>query len=114
MCSQTIHRSAPILWRWLFNRLTLCIKDAPSGTVDKQTTFGPDEQCTVVASAIYADCLIADVHSSSAIAAAWAYPALRLAYIAAYVANLPPLRSLCWAGAMTCAGLLYLEGLSAI
>jgi uncharacterized MAPEG superfamily protein len=54
------------------------------------------------------------VHSSSAIAAAWAYPALRLAYIAAYVVNLPPLRSLCWAGAMTCAGLLYLEGLRAI
>ena len=59
-------------------------------------------------------CLIADVHSNIAITAAWAYPALRLAYIAAYVANLPPVRSLCWAGAMTCAGLLYLEGLKAI
>jgi uncharacterized MAPEG superfamily protein len=59
-------------------------------------------------------CLIAEVNSAAAITAAWAYPALRLAYIAAYVANLPPVRSLCWAGAMTCAGLLYLEGLKAI
>ena len=59
-------------------------------------------------------CLIADVHSSIAITAAWAYPALRLTYIGAYVANLPPVRSLCWAGAMTCAGLLYIESLKAI
>ncbi|MFM2158378.1 MAG: hypothetical protein RLZZ124_852, partial [Cyanobacteriota bacterium] len=36
------------------------------------------------------------------------------AYIGAYVANLPPLRSLCWAGAITCTGLLYLEGLKAV
>lgn len=57
-------------------------------------------------------CLIADVQSSSAVAAAWIYPALRLAYIAAYVANLPPLRSLCWAGAMTCTGILYVNGLT--
>ena len=59
-------------------------------------------------------CLIANVDNSIAIAAAWAYPALRLAYIAAYVANLPPLRSLCWAGAMTCTGLLYLSGSSVL
>jgi uncharacterized MAPEG superfamily protein len=59
-------------------------------------------------------CLIAGVNSGVAIAAAWAYPALRLAYIAAYVANLPPLRSLCWAGGMTCAGALYLSGLRAV
>jgi len=56
-------------------------------------------------------CLIAQVDSSTAIAAAWAYPALRLAYIAAYVANVPPVRSLCWAGAMVCTGILYLDGL---
>jgi uncharacterized MAPEG superfamily protein len=59
-------------------------------------------------------CLIADVQSSAAIAAAWAYPVLRLVYIPAYVANLPPLRSLCWAGAMTCTGILYLEGLKSL
>ena len=55
-------------------------------------------------------CLIANVDNSIAIAAAWAYPALRLAY----VANLPPLRSLCWAGAMTCTGALYITGIAAI
>jgi uncharacterized MAPEG superfamily protein len=56
-------------------------------------------------------CLISEVNSSTAIAAAWIYPGLRLAYIATYVANLPPLRSLCWAGAMTCTGILYLDSL---
>ena len=59
-------------------------------------------------------CLIAEVSSGAAIAAAWSYPALRLAYIGAYVANLPPLRSLCWAGAMTCTGILYLSGLTTL
>ena len=59
-------------------------------------------------------CLIGKVDSTAAIAAAWIYPGLRLAYIAAYVANLPPLRSLCWAGAMVCTGILYLDGLRAI
>jgi len=59
-------------------------------------------------------CLIADVQSGKAIAAAWIYPALRLGYIAAYVANLPPLRSLCWAGAMVCTGVLYIKGLTAL
>ena len=58
-------------------------------------------------------CLITQVHNPIATAAAWIYPGLRLAYIAAYVANLPPLRSLCWAGAMVCTGVLYLEGLKA-
>ena len=57
-------------------------------------------------------CLIAKVDSNAAVAAAWIYPVLRLAYIAAYVANLPPLRSLCWAGAMTCTGILYVNGLT--
>ena len=59
-------------------------------------------------------CLIGKVDSTAAIAAAWIYPGLRLAYVAAYVANLPPLRSLCWAGAMVCTGILYLDGLRAI
>jgi uncharacterized MAPEG superfamily protein len=59
-------------------------------------------------------CLLAHVDAPSAIAAAWIHPALRLAYIGAYVANLPPLRSLCWAGAITCTGILYLEGLRAV
>jgi uncharacterized MAPEG superfamily protein len=47
-------------------------------------------------------------------AAAWLHPLLRLGYIAAYVANIPPLRSLCWAGAILCTGLLYSEGLRAL
>lgn len=49
-----------------------------------------------------------------AIAAAWLHPALRLGYIGAYVANLPPLRSLCWAGAILCTALLYSEGLRGV
>jgi uncharacterized MAPEG superfamily protein len=49
-----------------------------------------------------------------AVVAAWLHPALRLAYIGAYVANLPPLRSLCWAGALLCTALLYGEGLRAM
>jgi len=59
-------------------------------------------------------CLAAQVQAPTAIAAAWIHPALRLAYIAAYVANQPALRSLCWAGAITCTGILYLEGLRAV
>jgi uncharacterized MAPEG superfamily protein len=55
-------------------------------------------------------CLLAGVTSPLAIAAAWIHPALRLLYIGAYVANIPPLRALCWAGAITCSGFLYLEG----
>lgn len=62
--------------------------------------------------------LVASVHgwvpSTAALAAAWLYPALRLAYLPAYVANLPPLRALCWAGGITCTGLLYIEGLRAV
>jgi uncharacterized MAPEG superfamily protein len=30
------------------------------------------------------------------------------------VANQPALRSLCWAGAMVCTGVLYVEGLRAV
>ncbi|MCS5698965.1 MAPEG family protein [Cyanobium sp. FGCU-52] len=47
-------------------------------------------------------------------AVALAHPALRLAYIAAYVANVPVLRSLCWAGAILANALLYTEGLKAV
>lgn len=59
-------------------------------------------------------CLITEVNSGSAISAAWVYPVLRLAYIAAYVANLAPLRSLCWAAAMICTGILYVEALRSL
>ena len=59
-------------------------------------------------------CLLANVNGPAAIAAAWIHPALRLLYIAAYVGNLPPLRALCWAGGITCSGILYLEGLRAV
>ena len=59
-------------------------------------------------------CLLAVVTSPIAIAAAWIHPALRLAYISAYVGNVPPLRGLCWAGGLTCTGILYVEGLRAL
>jgi uncharacterized MAPEG superfamily protein len=62
--------------------------------------------------------LIAAAHgwqpSGVAIAAAWLHPLLRVAYIGAYLANVPPLRSLCWAGAILCTALLYSSGLQAI
>ena len=59
-------------------------------------------------------CLLVGVSTPAAIAAAWIHPALRLLYIGAYVANVPPLRALCWAGGITCSGILYLEGLRAV
>ena len=59
-------------------------------------------------------CLLVGVGAPAAIAAAWIHPALRLLYIAAYVGNVPPLRALCWAGGITCSGILYLEGLKAV
>jgi len=49
-----------------------------------------------------------------AVVAAWLHPALRLGYIGAYVANIPPLRSLCWAGAILCSAILYSEGLRGV
>ena len=51
---------------------------------------------------------------TTAIVAAFAHPALRVAYIAAYVGNVPPLRGLCWAGGLICSGILYSEGLKAL
>lgn len=50
----------------------------------------------------------------AALAAAWLHPLLRLGYIGAYVANLPPLRSLCWAGGILCTAILYSEGLRGV
>lgn len=46
--------------------------------------------------------------------AALLQPALRLLYIGAYVGNLPPVRGLCWASALTCTGILYGEALKAL
>ena len=59
-------------------------------------------------------CLLMGGSAPAAIAAAWIHPALRLLYIGAYVANVPPLRALCWAGGITCTGILYLEGLKQV
>jgi uncharacterized MAPEG superfamily protein len=63
-------------------------------------------------------CLVAPAALAAAPAAlslaAWLHPLLRLLYIAAYVANLPPLRSLCWVGALLCTALLYLQGLQGV
>lgn len=59
-------------------------------------------------------CLLVGVGAPAAIAAAWIHPLLRLLYIAAYVGNIPPLRALCWAGGITCSGILYLEGLKGV
>ena len=59
-------------------------------------------------------CLIAGVDEQVAVIAALVHPALRLLYIAAYVINLAPLRSLCWASGILCTSLLYLEGLRAV
>ncbi|MFN7898814.1 MAG: MAPEG family protein [Synechococcaceae cyanobacterium] len=62
--------------------------------------------------------LVAVLHGSEApqvaLVAAWLHPALRLGYIGAYVANLPPLRSLCWAGAILCSAILYGIGLQGL
>ncbi|MEI8251126.1 MAG: MAPEG family protein [Synechococcus sp. ELA057] len=46
--------------------------------------------------------------------AAWLHPALRLGYIGAYVADVPLLRSLCWAGGILSTALLYGMGLRGI
>ena len=51
---------------------------------------------------------------TTAVIAAFAQPALCLAYIAAYVGNVPPARGLCWASGLVCTGILYSEGLKAL
>ena len=62
--------------------------------------------------------VVAVLHSgplpSTAVVAAFAHPALRLAYIGAYVGNIPPVRGLCWASGLICSGILYSEGLKAL
>ena len=62
--------------------------------------------------------LVAALHGAPAgavaIGAAWLHPALRLGYIGAYVADVPLLRSLCWAGGILCTALLYGEGLRGV
>ncbi|MCT0200826.1 MAPEG family protein [Synechococcus sp. CS-1325] len=68
--------------------------------------------CLLAAPAVLAASPLAA--SPMAAVAAWLHPALRLAYIGAYVANIPPLRSLCWIGALLSTGLLYSEGLKAL
>jgi uncharacterized MAPEG superfamily protein len=59
-------------------------------------------------------CLVAGVTAPVAVIAAWAHPLLRLAYIGAYVGNMPPLRSLCWIGGLLTTAALYIEGLRAL
>ena len=49
-----------------------------------------------------------------AIPAALLQPLLRFLYLPDYVANIAPLRGLCWAGALLCTGILYSEGLKAL
>jgi uncharacterized MAPEG superfamily protein len=52
--------------------------------------------------------------SGLVVAAAWMHPLARLAYLAAYIGNLPPLRGLCWATGLLCSGVLYVEGLRVV
>ncbi|MCX5932630.1 MAG: MAPEG family protein [Cyanobacteria bacterium] len=59
-------------------------------------------------------CLQAGAAGPLLTAAALLQPLLRLIYIGAYVANQPLLRSLCWAVALVCTAVLYLEGLKAV
>ena len=44
---------------------------------------------------------------SLAVAAAIAHPIFRAIYVVAYITNIPPLRSLCWALGLLCTGILY-------
>ena len=48
-----------------------------------------------------------------AVAAAWAHPVLRIAYISAYLFNVPLARSLAWFLGMLCSGILYGVGFGA-
>ncbi|MCP9824730.1 MAPEG family protein [Synechococcus sp. EJ6-Ellesmere] len=59
-------------------------------------------------------CLQAGAGGPLVAAAALLQPLLRLTYIGAYVANLPLLRSLCWAVALVCTAVLYMECLKAV
>jgi len=59
-------------------------------------------------------CLVGGVSNPAAALAAWLHPALRLAYLGAYIGNVAPLRGLCWAAGLVCTGVLYAEGLRAV
>ncbi|MFQ6537997.1 MULTISPECIES: MAPEG family protein [Aphanothece] len=59
-------------------------------------------------------CLVAGAMGPLAVAAAWLHPLLRAAYLGAYIANVPPLRGVLWAGGLVCSALLYGEGLKAV
>lgn len=59
-------------------------------------------------------CVALAVASPTAALAAWLHPALRLAYLGAYIGNVPALRGLCWAAGLVCTGVLYAEGLRAV
>ena len=48
-----------------------------------------------------------------AVAAAWAQPVLRIAYVSAYLFNVPLARSLAWFLGMLCSGILYGVGFGA-
>ena len=49
-----------------------------------------------------------------AVAAAWAHPVLRIAYISAYLFSVPLARSLAWFLGMLCSGILYGVGFGAL
>ncbi|MEY3735672.1 MAG: hypothetical protein RLZZ624_731 [Cyanobacteriota bacterium] len=59
-------------------------------------------------------CVIAPPSAAIAVAAAWLHPLLRALYIGAYVANVAPLRGLCWALGLACTGVLYVQGLTTL
>ena len=59
-------------------------------------------------------CLVAGVVGPLAMGAALLHPLLRLLYLAAYIANVPPLRGLLWASGLVCSSVLYVEGLKAV
>ncbi|QNI72873.1 MAPEG family protein [Synechococcus sp. NOUM97013] len=49
-----------------------------------------------------------------AVAAAWAHPLLRLAYISTYLFNVPLARSFAWFLGLLCSGILYGVGIGAL
>ena len=59
-------------------------------------------------------CLLTGGAGPAVVVAAWLHPLLRLAYLGAYIGNLPPLRGLLWAAGLTCSGILYVAGLRGV
>jgi uncharacterized MAPEG superfamily protein len=135
---------APFAWSLVLSGAVVILSLIPLGAARSQADFTPSDlaapramferlpawgkranwahQNTFEAFTLHAPaCLLALIVASHgwaptsvAIGAAWLHPLLRLAYIGAYVANVPPLRSLCWASAILCSGLLYSAGLQAV